>query len=82
MPTVSIIVPVFNVSDYVGRCIESLQTQTMTDIEIILVNDGSTDKSLIVCREYAKNDCRIQVIDKPNGGGFIGSKCRSRSGYR
>ena len=68
VPQVSVIVPIFNVEAYLGRSIESLQKQTMPDIQIILVNDGSTDGSLSICQEYAKNDSRIQVIDKPNGG--------------
>jgi len=65
---VSIIVPIFNASDYLGRCVESLLKQTMKSLEIILVNDGSTDDSLQICHFYAKDDKRIRVIDKPNGG--------------
>ena len=65
---VSIIVPVYNVQDYLSECIESLINQTLKDIEIILVNDGSTDNSLEICKNYAKKDNRIYIIDKKNGG--------------
>ena len=68
MAKVSIIVPIFNARDYLGRCVESLLKQTMKSLEIILVNDGSTDDSLQICHFYAKDDKRIRVIDKPNGG--------------
>lgn len=68
MSKISVIVPVYNVECYLKRSIESLQRQTLKDIEIILVNDGSTDRSLNVCLEYQKHDKRIRVIDKPNGG--------------
>lgn len=67
-PKVSIIVPVFNVEKYLNRSIQSLQTQTLQDIEIILVNDGSRDNSLSKCKEFEKNDSRIKIIDKTNGG--------------
>ncbi len=65
---ISVIVPVYNVEKYLERCINSIANQTYKDIEIILVNDGSTDGSLEICRKYAAADNRIQVIDKPNGG--------------
>ncbi|MCR2822026.1 glycosyltransferase [Lederbergia panacisoli] len=67
-PEVSIIVPVFNVEDYLVRCIESIISQTIKNIEIILVNDGSTDKSGQICDKYAIVDQRIKVIHKENGG--------------
>ena len=66
--TVSIIVPVYNVEKYLGRCVESLQNQTIQDIEIILVDDSSLDQSPSICDEFAKNDPRIKVIHKPNEG--------------
>ena len=59
MPKVSVIVPVFNVEKYVSQCLESLINQTLKNIEIIIVNDGSTDKSLSICEEYARKDNRI-----------------------
>ena len=68
MPKVSVIVPVFNVEKYVGQCLESLINQTLKNIEIIIVNDGSTDKSLSICEEYARKDNRISVYTKENGG--------------
>lgn len=64
----SIVVPVYNVKKYVQHCIESLINQTYTNLEIILVDDGSTDGSGILCDELAEKDKRIQVIHKPNGG--------------
>ena len=68
MTKVSIIIPVYNVQDYLKECLDSVINQTMTDIEIICVNDGSTDNSLQIIREYEKIDNRIVVIDKPNAG--------------
>ncbi|ONI42804.1 hypothetical protein AN639_02280 [Candidatus Epulonipiscium fishelsonii] len=68
MPKVSIIVPIYNVSKYLERSIISIQNQTLKDIEIILINDGSTDNSLDICKRYTKYDDRIRLIDKPNGG--------------
>lgn len=65
---VSIIVPVYNVQQYVSDCIESIQKQTYRNIEIILVDDGSNDSSGIICDDYKKRDSRIKVIHKENGG--------------
>lgn len=65
---VSIIVPVYNVQHFLPRSVESLLQQTLTDLEIILVNDGSMDDSLSVCKKFAEKDARIIVVDKPNGG--------------
>lgn len=65
---VSIIVPIYNVEEYLKRCIDSLVNQTYKDIEIILVNDGSTDSSLNICKEYANQHKIIKLIDKMNGG--------------
>ena len=65
---VSIIVPVYNVSKYLSKCIESLIHQKYKNIEIILVNDGSSDNSLNICKKYQKKDNRIVLIDKKNGG--------------
>lgn len=67
-PKVSIILPIYNVEDYLSRCLESLMNQTLLDIEIIGVNDGSTDYSADVLRRYMALDSRIQMIDKENGG--------------
>lgn len=68
MSKLSIVVPVYNVEKYIRHCVESLQTQTMKEIEIILVDDGSTDKSGIICDEYQKDDARIITIHKKNEG--------------
>ena len=68
MATVSIIVPVYNAEKYLNKCIERLTSQSFDDFELILVNDGSKDRSGEICDEYAKNDSRIRVIHKENGG--------------
>ena len=65
---ISVIVPVYNVAEYLCRCIDSICNQTYRDLEIILVNDGSTDNSGEICENYAKKDNRIKVIHKANGG--------------
>lgn len=65
---ISIIVPIYNVELYLEKCIESIINQTYKDIEVILINDGSTDKSGIICDKYAKIDDRIIVLHKENGG--------------
>lgn len=65
---VSVIVPVYNVSGYLNKCIDTLTDQTYTNIEIILVDDGSTDNSGEICDEEAEKDSRIKVIHKINGG--------------
>ncbi len=65
---ISIIVPIYNVSKYLKRCLDSIIDQTYKDLEIILVNDGSTDNSGDICEDYAKKDYRIRVIHKENGG--------------
>lgn len=68
MILISVIVPVYNVDNYLRKCIDSLIVQTLKDIEIILVNDGSTDESIDICEEYKLKDNRIKVIHKENGG--------------
>ncbi|WP_299041888.1 glycosyltransferase family 2 protein [uncultured Campylobacter sp.] len=67
-PKVSIIIPVYNVEKYLRECLDSVINQTLKDIAIICVNDGSTDSSLEILKEYAKNDSRIHIVDKINGG--------------
>src|SRR5690606_34237575 len=67
-PKVSVVVPVYNVEKYIDRCMESLLHQTLIDIEVILVNDGSPDNSPLICDEYAKKDRRVKVVHKLNGG--------------
>lgn len=68
MILVSIVVPVYNVEKYFKRCVDSLVNQTLQNIEIILVDDGSLDNSGMLCDEFARNDSRIIVIHKKNGG--------------
>ncbi len=67
-PRVSVIIPVYNAENYLDRCIESAVKQTYTNIEIILVDDGSADKSGAICDSWAKKDSRIRVIHKSNEG--------------
>ncbi len=68
VPAISVIVPMWNVEEYVPRCVKSLVGQTLKNIEIILVDDGSPDNSGKLADEYAANDKRIKVIHKKNGG--------------
>lgn len=70
-PRVSVIIPVYNMEQYLLECLESVCSQTYTDIEIIVVNDGSEDSSLLICNEFAGRDSRIKVIDKVNQGVVI-----------
>lgn len=79
-PKISVIVPVYKAEKYLHRCIDSILAQTLTDFELILVNDGSPDNSGAICDEYAQKDNRIKVIYKKNGGsnsarrdGFVNS---------
>lgn len=68
MAKVSIIIPIYNAEEYLRECLDSAVEQTLQEIEIILVNDGSTDTSREICEEYAKKDVRIKLINKENGG--------------
>lgn len=68
MPLISIIVPVYKVEKFLERCVQSLRKQTLFDLEIILVNDGSPDRCPEMCEQYAKEDGRIKVVHKTNGG--------------
>lgn len=68
MPDISVIVPVYNVEQYLRCCLDSLCAQTLQDIEFICVNDGSTDSSLKILKEYQKKDSRFIIIDQPNKG--------------
>lgn len=67
-PKLSILVPIYNVETYLAQALSSLVDQTLTDIEIICINDGSTDGSLAIVKEFARNDDRIKIIDKTNSG--------------
>lgn len=68
MPKVSIIIPVYNVEKYLRKCLDSIVNQTIKDIEIICINDGSTDNSLDILKEYQRNDKRIHIINQENAG--------------
>lgn len=68
MPIVSVIIPVYNVKSYLNQCLDSVLAQTLQDIEVICVNDSSTDGSLSVLEEYAQKDKRVKVVTQPNGG--------------
>jgi glycosyltransferase involved in cell wall biosynthesis len=67
-PKISVIIPVYNVERYLQRCLDSVINQTFKDIEILCVNDGSTDNSLTILNEYAQKDTRIKILNKVNGG--------------
>lgn len=68
MPAISIIVPVYNAEKYIHKCIESILSQTFTDFELLLIDDGSLDNSGKICDEYANKDFRIKAFHKENGG--------------
>ena len=65
---ISIIIPVYNVENYVERCLESVLNQTYTNLEIIIIDDGSTDKSSKICEKYKKKDKRIKLSKISNKG--------------
>lgn len=70
-PVISIIIPVYNAAQYIRRCIDSILEQDFEDYEIILVNDGSSDSSLDILREFEKNNKNIRVIDQSNSGASV-----------
>ncbi len=65
---ISVVVPIYNVEPYLRRCVDSIIGQSYSNLEVILVDDGSPDQSGLICDEYAEKDARIKVIHKPNGG--------------
>lgn len=65
---ISVVVPVYNSAHYLDKCIQSVLGQTYEDFELLLVNDGSTDNSAEICKEYEQKDSRVKLIEKPNGG--------------
>lgn len=68
MPEISVIIPVYNASSTIRKCIDSVLCQTFQNFELLLINDGSTDNSGDICEEYARNDCRINVFHQNNKG--------------
>ena len=66
--TISVIVPIYKVEAYLCQCVDSILAQTYTDLDIVLVDDGSTDNCPVICDAYARQDARVQVVHKPNGG--------------
>lgn len=68
MPKVSVIIPIYNVEEYIKQCLDSVINQTLKDIEIICINDGSPDNSLVIIKEYASKDNRFIIIDRENRG--------------
>ena len=68
IPLISVIVPIYNIEKYLKRCVDSILNQSYSNIEIILVDDGSMDDSGVICDDYKKRDYRIKVIHKVNGG--------------
>lgn len=68
MPEISIIIPVYNMETYIKRCMDSVISQTYRDFEVLLIDDGSTDKSGKICDEYKESDYRVRVYHKENGG--------------
>ena len=74
-PLVSVIVPAYNAAGFISRCVESITSQSYPELEILLLNDGSTDDTLAVCRKLAAADSRIRVVDKPNTGAADTRSC-------
>ena len=68
IPKISVIIPVYNAEKTLHRCIDSILAQTFSDFEVLLIDDGSKDKSGEICDEYARKDSRIKVCHKENGG--------------
>ena len=68
MDKISVIVPVWNAEPFLHRCVDSILAQTYQNLEVLLVDDGSTDSSLQICQSYADKDSRVQVFHKENGG--------------
>ena len=67
-PLISVLVPVYNIEKYIRHCLESIITQSYPYLQILLVDDGSTDNSGQICEDFARRDVRIRVVHKPNGG--------------
>lgn len=76
---ISIIVPVYNASEYLNQCIESILNQTYKELDIILIDDGSTDNSADICRQYQEQDNRIEIVRQTNGGSVSARKAGLRA---
>lgn len=74
-PAISVIIPVYKAENYLHKCVDSLLAQTFTDFEVILVDDGSSDRSGAICDEYSQKDSRVKVIHKENGGVSSARQC-------
>ena len=74
-PQISVIVPVYKAEAYLHRCVDSILAQTFQDFEVLLVDDGSPDRSGEICDEYARKDRRVRVFHKENGGGSSARQC-------
>lgn len=73
-PEASIIIPVYNAENYLKQCLDSVKNQTFSDYEVILIDDGSTDRSGLICDQYATEDPRFRVWHQHNGGGINSKK--------
>ena len=67
-PIVSIVIPAYNIEEYLGKCITSILNQSYKNIQILIINDGSKDQTLKIAQQYSKQDSRIEIIDKQNEG--------------
>src|SRR3954471_22791987 len=68
MPRLSVVIPVYNVEEFLEPCLDSVLAQTFTDFEVVMVNDGSTDRSAEIAQRYADRDTRFRVVHQENGG--------------
>ena len=75
MPLISVIVPVYNAELYLAKCVESILSQQVPELELVLVDDGSSDNSLTICNSFASKDGRVKVVSKPNGGVSSARNC-------
>lgn len=71
---ISVLVPVYNVEPYLAQCLESICSQTLRELEVVCVDDASTDGSLSILREFAERDPRVKVVQAPENGGLSRSR--------
>ena len=79
-PKISVVIPVYNAVQYLPQCLDSILSQTLQDIEVICVDDGSTDDSLVVLNKYQRKDCRIHVLIQKNSGAGPARNCAIQHG--